>query len=33
MSIHYLTDGETQNLEKVSMVLGKCVIGLLVRKK
>ncbi|WP_421105913.1 hypothetical protein [Serratia marcescens] len=33
MSIHYLTDSETHNLEQVSMVLGKCVIGLLVRKK
>ncbi|RFT79970.1 hypothetical protein DX900_15485 [Serratia marcescens] len=33
MSIHYLTDSETQNLEKVSTVLGRCVIDLLVRKK
>lgn len=33
MSIHYLTDSETQNLEKVGTVLSRCVIDLLVRKK
>lgn len=33
MSIHHLTESDTQRLDDMSKALGRCVIAILVRKK